>query len=91
LAVGLWLVNRELGVIATILALTEGFSSVYLGRHYPHDVAAAGALSVLVVLGGWPLVRHPLDRLLATLETTPLRPIPTAAPWPPKPDPEASL
>jgi membrane-associated phospholipid phosphatase len=81
LAVGVWLVNRRLGVIAVIAALTEGFSRIYLGQHYPHDVAAGLALAALIVLAGWPLARRPLTWLLQLLVGTPLRPlITTTAP-----------
>jgi membrane-associated phospholipid phosphatase len=55
-AAGLWLIDRRLGAIGTALALLEGFSRVYLGQHYPHDVIAAMLLSGLIVLGGWRLV-----------------------------------
>jgi membrane-associated phospholipid phosphatase len=64
LAAGLWLIDRRLGAIGAAVALLEGFSRVYLGQHYPHDVIAAMALSSLIVLGGWPLVRGPLSRLI---------------------------
>jgi membrane-associated phospholipid phosphatase len=79
-AVGLWIVSRKLGVIAVILAAVEGFSRVYLGQHYPHDVIAGAILSALVLLGGWVLARRPLTRLIATLEATPLRPLLTSRP-----------
>ena len=64
LAAGLWLINRRLGLVGAAIALVEGFSRVYLGQHYPHDVLAAAVLSSVVVLGGWPLVRRPLMRLV---------------------------
>ena len=67
LAAGLWLIDRRLAVIGTVLALVEGFSRVYLGQHYPHDVFAAILLSSLIILGGWLLVRGPLTRLAARL------------------------
>ena len=57
LAAGLWLIDRRLGAIGTALALLEGFSRVYLGQHYPHDVLAAFVLSSLIIFGGWPVVR----------------------------------
>jgi membrane-associated phospholipid phosphatase len=63
LAAGLWLINRRLGAIGAVLALIEGFSRIYLGMHYPHDVLAGIVLSCVVVLGGWLLVRRPLIRL----------------------------
>ncbi|HTJ69100.1 MAG TPA: phosphatase PAP2 family protein [Actinospica sp.] len=59
-AAGLWLIDRRLGAIGTALALLEGFSRVYLGQHYPHDVVAALLLSSLIVLGGWRPARTPL-------------------------------
>lgn len=65
LAAGLWLINRRLGAVGAALALLEGFSRVYLGQHYPHDVLAAFVLSCLVMLGGWPLVRAAAIRLTA--------------------------
>lgn len=78
LAAGIYLVNRKLGIIAAVLALIEGISRVYLGQHYPHDVAAGAVLSSLVIFGGWPLARRPLTRLLELLEGTALRPLLTA-------------
>lgn len=79
IAVGIWLINRRLGIIAAVLALIEGFSRVYLGQHYPHDVLAGIVLSTLVLLIGWVIVRNPLTRLVAILEATPLRPLLTSA------------
>ena len=60
LAAGIYLVNRRLGIIAALLALLEGFSRVYLGQHYPHDVVAAIVLGMVVIFAGWPMVRRPL-------------------------------
>jgi membrane-associated phospholipid phosphatase len=77
-AVGIWLVNSRLGVIAAVLAALEGFDRVYTGQHYPHDVAAAVILGAVVMLLGWRLLRRPLDRLVTVLEKTRLRPLLTA-------------
>jgi membrane-associated phospholipid phosphatase len=79
LAVGVFLVNRRLGTIAILLAALEGFSRVYLGQHYPHDVIAAALISSALMLLGWPLVREPLIGLLRWAERTPLRPLLTSA------------
>ncbi|HEV2637805.1 MAG TPA: phosphatase PAP2 family protein [Actinocrinis sp.] len=68
IALGLWLTNRRLGAIALALALLEGFSRIYLGLHYPHDVIAGFALSAAVMLGAWPLARRPLTTLMRTRE-----------------------
>lgn len=80
LAAGLLLVNRGLGLIAAALALLEGFSRVYLGQHYPHDVVAGIILSALILIAGWALVRRPLILLITALEATRLRPVLTTAP-----------
>lgn len=80
LAIGLWLVNHKLGLVAVALAAVEGFSRVYLGQHYPHDVLGAVVLSSVIMLGGWLLARGPLIRLIAALERTPLRVILTVSP-----------
>ncbi|HET9171117.1 MAG TPA: phosphatase PAP2 family protein [Actinospica sp.] len=80
LAVGLWIFSRRLGIVAAVLALTEGFSRVYLGQHYPHDVLAAIVLSTVLMVAGWILMNRPLAALLGALERTPLRPLLTSAP-----------
>jgi membrane-associated phospholipid phosphatase len=75
LAAGLWLVNRRLGLIAVAAALLEGFSRVYLGQHYPHDVLAGLVLSTVITAAGWVLARRPLASLVHWLAHTPLRPL----------------
>lgn len=78
LAAGIWLVSRKLGGLAMVLAVIEGFSRIYLGQHYPHDVIAGAVLSCVIVFAGWPLVRGLLERLVEALEKTPLKVLLTA-------------
>lgn len=68
-AAGLWLADRALGWVAVVLALLLAASRVYVGAHYPGDVAAGllvGALVIVVAgLAALPLLRalvHRLDR-----------------------------
>jgi membrane-associated phospholipid phosphatase len=82
LAVGLWIADRKLGVVAVAIAAVEGFSRVYLGQHYPHDVLAGASVSTVILLVGWNFAQRPLTSLVATLETTPLRPLLIGAPIP---------
>jgi membrane-associated phospholipid phosphatase len=72
-ATGLWFASRRLGILAGILALLEGFSRLYLGEHYLHDVIGALVIGTLVMANGWVLIRHHLATVLTWLERTPVR------------------
>lgn len=73
----LFVINRRLGAIAAVFAVIEGFSRVYLGAHYPHDVIGATVLALplafltSLVLGhlATPLVGRLRGGVLATLLT----------------------
>lgn len=79
-AVGLWFVNKWLGGIATLLALILAFSRVYVGVHYPGDVAGGLALGVTVALVGVIVVVPVLRWIALRIAWSPLRPL-VAAPW----------
>jgi len=66
-AAGLCLVERRLGVAAWAAAVLLAFARVYVGVHYPHDVAAGLALGAAVVLLGWLVARPMLTAVLARL------------------------
>ncbi|OLZ66331.1 hypothetical protein AV521_27830 [Streptomyces sp. IMTB 2501] len=76
----LWLLDCRLSVIATVFAFFEGFTRVYLGDHYPHDVLGAALLALPVAY----LVSRLLGRvavpLVTRLSTGMLRPVLTTAP-----------
>ncbi|GGO29673.1 phosphatase PAP2 family protein [Microbispora rosea subsp. aerata] len=67
--VALW--RGAMVVIAPVLALLAAFSRVFVGVHYPHDVAAGFMLGALVA----PLVllalRHPATALVAAMRRRP--------------------
>jgi membrane-associated phospholipid phosphatase len=76
----LWLLDRRLSAIAAAFAVVEGFTRVYVGAHYPHDVLGAAALALPVAyLTSWLLCRLAVP-LVARLRIGTLRPLLTAAP-----------
>ena len=80
--VGLWLLDRRLGMIAALLAALLAFTRVYVGVHYPGDVAAGlaigGVIAAAICLG----LRRPATALSERLMDTPLRPLVAAGPRP---------
>lgn len=75
---GLFLYHRWLGAIATVAGLLLAFGRVYIGAHYPQDVAAGLVIGAAVVLIGYAIIRVPLTAFVAYLTRTPLRPLLTA-------------
>jgi undecaprenyl-diphosphatase len=77
-AVGVFLVQRRLGLLAGLAAVVMAFARVYIAAHYPQDVLAGLVVGAAVSLLGFWLVRQLLIRLLTRAERTPLRPLLTA-------------
>jgi membrane-associated phospholipid phosphatase len=77
-ATGLLLYHRRLGIIAAAAGLVLSFARVYIGAHYPQDVAAGLLLGAAVAAAGYALARKPLTALVQLLAATPLRPLLTA-------------
>ncbi|MFF5159063.1 phosphatase PAP2 family protein [Streptomyces sp. NPDC000348] len=71
LAVGLFLVNRRLGIIGLVLGLLGGFIRVYMGVHYPTDVVGGLALGTAVTLLLSPLAMALLTPLMRAIERSP--------------------
>ncbi|MFH9980011.1 phosphatase PAP2 family protein [Streptomyces sp. NPDC017179] len=74
-AVALFLISRRLGAVACVAAVAMAASRVWVGAHYPHDVAAGlltGALVAYVVMKA--LLRRP-EMLARRLAATRLRPL----------------
>jgi membrane-associated phospholipid phosphatase len=78
----LFLLDRRLAAVAGVFALLEGFTRVYVGAHYPHDVIAAIVLALPVAyLAGLALARV-AEPAVARLSTGVLQPLLTATPAP---------
>lgn len=75
IAAGLFFVSWRLGLLTSLLALVIAFSRVYVGVHFPQDVAAGLALGAVVSLIGVFVVVPALTRLAEWLTRTPLKPL----------------
>jgi undecaprenyl-diphosphatase len=71
----LWLLDRQLAWIATAFAALEGFSRVYLGAHYPHDVLGAAVLALPVAYLISRMLARYAQRVVARLRTGALEPL----------------
>ncbi|WP_042390696.1 phosphatase PAP2 family protein [Streptacidiphilus melanogenes] len=76
----LWLLDRQLAWIATGFAVLEGFSRVYLGAHYPHDVLGAAVLALPVAYLISAVLGRYAQPVVARLRTGALEPLLTRRP-----------
>lgn len=79
-AAGLWLVNRRLGIVATIAAFVMAFARVYVGAHYPGDVVGGLILGAVVVIGLHKFAAMALRPLATALAASALRALVTDEP-----------
>ncbi|OLZ61292.1 hypothetical protein AV521_43990 [Streptomyces sp. IMTB 2501] len=80
-AAALFLLDRRLAAIAAVCTLLEGFTRVYVGDHYPHDVLGAILIAAPVALAAGLILRGLLRPLVARLRTGgALQPLLTAHP-----------
>ncbi|WP_051940458.1 phosphatase PAP2 family protein [Phaeacidiphilus oryzae] len=77
---GLYLVSRRLCAVAALFALLEGFTRVYVGAHYPHDVLGAFVLALPVAFAVSALLGRVATPLVGRLSEGVLRPLLTSAP-----------
>ncbi|MCF2526841.1 phosphatase PAP2 family protein [Yinghuangia soli] len=80
IAVALLLVDRQLGAIAVLVAVLQGFARLYVGVHYPSDILGGFALGTLIALALSPIALRVLLPLVRRVEQTSLRPLVVAAP-----------
>ncbi|MET8229483.1 phosphatase PAP2 family protein [Micromonospora sp. NPDC005298] len=79
LAVTTLLLSRRLGLVALPLAALAAFSRVFVGVHYPHDVAAGVLLGALVAALLTPLLARPTAEALRRRADRAARPSPKLA------------
>lgn len=60
---GLMIVSRRWGLIASIAAMLMAVTRVYVGAHYPADVAAGLIVGAFVTVAGWLIVGPLLTRV----------------------------
>jgi membrane-associated phospholipid phosphatase len=69
-AAGLWFVTRALAAVATAAAVLMAFSRVYIGAHYPGDVAVGLVLGAVIAVACSLLARRLLTGPLQTAAGT---------------------
>ncbi|MGW2647078.1 phosphatase PAP2 family protein [Streptomyces sp. NPDC001393] len=80
-AAALFLLDRRLAAIAAVCTVLEGFTRVYVGDHYPHDVLGAILIAAPVALVAAMVLRGLIRPLVARLRTGgALQPLLTAHP-----------
>jgi len=78
MAAALFLISWRLGVLAVLATALMGFSRVYVGAHYPHDVIAGLLVGVVMGLFTAVALRRYATPLVERLRETRLRPLLTA-------------
>ncbi|WP_406438795.1 phosphatase PAP2 family protein [Streptomyces sp. NBC_00631] len=76
----LFLLDRRLTAVAAAFAVLEGFSRVYVGAHYPHDVLGSAVLALPVAFLVSLALRRWATPLVGHLGQGALRPLLTAEP-----------
>ncbi|TDT95861.1 undecaprenyl-diphosphatase [Streptomyces sp. 846.5] len=77
-AAAVWLISRRLGIIAALAALVMGFSRIWVGAHYPHDVLVGLVVGAVVAVPVMLAAKRYGPPLVVRLESGFLRPLLTA-------------
>jgi membrane-associated phospholipid phosphatase len=76
----LFLLDRRLSAVAAVFAVVEGFTRVYVGAHYPHDVLGSAILALPIAYLTSLALRRWATPLVTAVSSGALRPLPTAEP-----------
>jgi undecaprenyl-diphosphatase len=79
-AAGILLANRTLGLVTAALAVLMAVTRVYVGAHFPLDVAVGLAVGAVVAVGSYLIARPLCYRFVVWAAQTPLRPLVIAEP-----------
>lgn len=79
-AVGVLLADRRLGLLTAVLAVLMACARVYVGAHFPLDVAAGLVVGGVVAVLFYVLARPVILRLVDLLSRTPARALLTTTP-----------
>jgi membrane-associated phospholipid phosphatase len=71
-AVGVYVVNRRLGLLTWALAILMAFARVYVGAHFPGDVLAGLLVGAAVAMSSWRIARRPATGLITAVARGPL-------------------
>jgi undecaprenyl-diphosphatase len=71
-AAGVWLASRRLGLLTAVAAVLMAFTRVYVGAHYPGDVAVGLLFGAAVTAIAYLLLRRVLEFLVTRLADTPV-------------------
>lgn len=74
-AAGVLMVHRRLGFVALVLAVAMAAARVYVGAHFPADVAAGLVVGAALAVASYGLVRPVMVRATTALAGTFVRPL----------------
>lgn len=74
-AAGVLVVNRRLGLVTAGFAVLMAFTRVYVGAHFPLDVALGLLVGAVVAVISYLLLGRLVCRLVVVLARTPVRPL----------------